>query len=126
MCLLDSVVHWDDRTIRCTATSHRDLSNPLRSSNGLTSVHLCEYGAQAMAVHGGLLALRDSGGRAAPGLLAALREVEFAVGRIDDIAGTLTVAAMQQLVGGTGWLYTFEISVGPRWLARGRVSVIRP
>ena len=54
----------------------------------LRAVHLCEYGAQAMAVHGGLLA-RAAGGRAKPGLLVALRAVELHVARIDDLPGVL-------------------------------------
>lgn len=126
MCLLDSVEAWDDTSIRCITRSHRDLQNPLRSGDRLAALHLCEYGAQATAVHGGLLAQRDYGGKAAPGLLAALREIEFAVERIDDIAGPLTVTARSLVTATGGWLYRFEVSAGKRWLARGRVSVIRP
>lgn len=126
MCLLDAVETWDELGIRCTTLSHRDPENPLRSSDQLAALHLCEYGAQAMALHGGLLARRAHGGKAAPGLLAALREVEFAVDRIDDIAEPLTVIARQQIAGSGGWLYQFEVSAGSRWLARGRVSVIHP
>lgn len=126
MCLLDTIETWDDLEVRCRAVSHHDPQNPLRSGNRLAALHLCEYGAQAMAVHGGLLAQRDSGGSAAPGLLAALREVEFAVDRIDDIEEPLTVVARKQIAWAGGWLYGFEISAGKRWLARGRVTVIQP
>lgn len=120
MCLLDSVEAWDESSIRCTTRSHCDPGNPLRNGDHLTALHLCEYGAQAMAVHGGLLA----GGKAAPGVLAALRDVEFAVNRIDDIDESLTVIARKKIAGPTGGLYEFEISAGSRWLARGRVTVI--
>ncbi len=126
MCLLEAVLVWDAQTIRCSTDSHRDPLNPLRSGNRLAALHLCEYGAQAMAVHGGLLARREHGGKAAPGVLASLREVEFAVDRIDDIDGPLTVVAHKKIAGPTGWLYEFEVDAGTRWLARGRVSVIRP
>ena len=126
MCLLDAVRAWDEQSIHCTTDSHRDPHNPLRSGNRLAALHLCEYGAQAMAVHGGLLARREHGGKAVPGVLAALREVEFAVDRIDDIDGPLTVVAHKKIAGPTGWLYEFEVNAGARWLARGRVSVIRP
>ena len=126
MCLLEAVLAWDEQTIRCSTDSHRDPHNPLRSGNRLAALHLCEYGAQAMAVHGGLLARLEHGGKAVPGVLAALREVEFAVDRIDDIEGPLTVVAHKKIVGPTGWLYEFEVDAGARWLARGRVSVIRP
>lgn len=124
MCLLDAVEHWDDISIRCTTDSHRDPLNPLRSHDRLAALHLCEYGAQAMAVHGGLLARRAHGGKAPPGVLAALREVDFALERVDDIQERLTVIARQQVAGPGGWLYQFEVSAGSRWLARGRVSVI--
>lgn len=126
MCLLDAVQAWDEQTIHCTTNSHCDPGNPLRSGNRLAALHLCEYGAQAMAVHGGLLARREHGGKAAPGMLASLREVAFAVHRIDDIQEPLTVVARKKIAGPTGWLYEFEVTVGARWLARGRVSVIRP
>lgn len=142
MCLLDEVEAWDDLRIRCTARSHRDPRNPLRSGDRLGALQLCEYGAQAMAAHGGLLARRDraapsasagdsnsfsmtpAGARAAPGMLVALRDVEFAVDRVDDLEGVLTVFAHLKVADATGCLYRFEVSIGSRWLARGRVSVI--
>lgn len=126
MCLLGAVHAWDEQSIHCITRSHRDPHNPLRSDGRLAAVHLCEYGAQAMAVHGGLLARREHGGKAVPGMLAALREVAFAVDRIDDIDGPLTVFARKMIAGPAGWLYAFEVNAGARWLARGRVSVIPP
>jgi predicted hotdog family 3-hydroxylacyl-ACP dehydratase len=124
MCLLDAVESWDDTQIRCSTASHRDPLNPLRSGAQLAALHLCEYGAQATAAHGGLLARREHGARAAPGMLVALREVELSVDRVDDIEGPLTVTASVKVAAATGCLYDFEISAGSRRLARGRVSVI--
>src|SRR5258708_1312602 len=92
MSLLDTVVVWDDTRIPLTAISHRDASNPLRSDSQLRALHLCEYGAQAMAVHGGLLAQRD-GAVASPGLLVSLRAVELHITRLDDLPGVLDVHA---------------------------------
>ena len=66
MCLWDEVIDWDARAIRLRAHNHRDPAHPLRSGERLRAVHLCEYGAQAMAVHGGLRA-RAAGGVAQPG-----------------------------------------------------------
>src|SRR5690348_18414697 len=88
MCLLDDVVTWNDTTIHARSDSHRRADNPLRSNDRLRALHLCEYGAQAMAVHGGLSA-RAAGGVAAPGFLVSLRAVELAVARIDDLRGSL-------------------------------------
>src|SRR5688572_6435242 len=56
MCLWEEVVEWDEERIVVRSRGHRDPAHPLRSGDQLHAVHLCEYGAQTMAVHGGLLA----------------------------------------------------------------------
>ena len=56
MSLIDEIVAWDADAIDAIANSHRRADHPLRSDERLRSVHLCEYGAQAMAIHGGLIA----------------------------------------------------------------------
>src|SRR6478735_11080798 len=96
MCLLDTVVAWDAERIHARTASHRRSDNPLRADDRLRSLHLCEYGAQAMAVHGGLLA-RAAGGRAAPGLLVSLRDVELTRAYVDDLTGELDVHAERLL-----------------------------
>lgn len=123
MCLLDEVVAWNESALHARAFSHRDPANPLRSDGRLRGVHLCEYGAQAMAVHGGLLA-RAAGGRAVPGHLVSLRAVELAVARIDDFPGALDVHAERLLAGEAGWQYAFRIEHAGRELASGRAAVI--
>lgn len=123
MCLLDSVTRWDDVTIECRSATHRAADNPLRANGQLAAVHLVEYGAQAMAIHGGLLA-RAQGGVAAPGLLVAVRDVKLGVSRIDDLAADLTVLAKRLVANAGGWLYSFEIDAGDQRLASGRVGVI--
>lgn len=123
MCLLDEVVGWDARAIHMRSQSHRDPANPLRSDGRLRALHLCEYGAQAMAVHGGLVA-RLEGGRAEPGFLVSLRQVELAVERIDDLPGAIEVHA-ERLLGGEGsWQYAFRVEHAGTVLARGRAAVI--
>ena len=84
MCLLDSVIEWDDRSIVCSSNTHRDPENPLRCDGRLSAVHAFEYGAQAAAVHGGLRA-RSVGVTAPPGYLAALRDARLHVMRLDDV-----------------------------------------
>lgn len=76
MCLWQEVVEWDEERIVLRTNGHRDPAHPLRRDGRLHAVHLCEYGAQTMAVHGGLLARRD-GGVAKPGVLVALRGVQL-------------------------------------------------
>lgn len=124
MCLLDRVVDWDDDRIHLVTASHRDRDNPLRSDAVLRAVHLCEYGAQAMAVHGGLLAQR-AGAVAAPGLLVSLRAVKLHVERIDDLPGDLDVHADKLLDAGGSWQYAFHIEHAGQLLAEGRAAVVQ-
>lgn len=60
MVLLDEVVEWDDDHIVCRSHSHQDRDNPLYLSGQLSAVCAIEYAAQAMAVHGSVLARRDA------------------------------------------------------------------
>ncbi len=39
MCLLDSVIEWDDQSIICISNTHRDPANPLRREGQLSAVH---------------------------------------------------------------------------------------
>lgn len=124
MCLLDDVVAWDTVSIHLRTASHRRDDNPLRSDDRLRALHLCEYGAQAMAVHGGLVA-QASGEVARPGYLVSLREVALHVERIDDLAGTLDVHA-ERLLGGDGsWQYRFRVEHRGETLATGRAAVMQ-
>jgi len=123
MCLLDEVVAWDDAAIHARTRSHARRDNPLRSDGQLRAMHLAEYGAQAMAIHGGLLA-RAQGAVAVPGYLVSLRDVELAVARIDDIADALDVHAQRLLAGDGHWQYEFRVEHAGRVLAQGRAAVI--
>ena len=123
MCLWDEVLDWDARTIRLRAHNHRDPTHPLRTGERLRAVHLCEYGAQAMAVHGGLRA-RESGGVAKPGLLVALRGIELHVARIDDLQGPLDCIAEVLIDSDSGWQYAFHIRHADTILAEGRAAVM--
>ncbi|MBV9783133.1 MAG: phosphotransferase [Acidisphaera sp.] len=80
MCLLDRVEEWGEAAIVCSAVSHLDPANPLRRDGRLGIACGIEYGLQAAAVHGALC----DGAAQAPGYLASLRSVRFAVERLDD------------------------------------------
>ena len=123
MCLWDEVRAWDAGTIQVIAHNHRNPAHPLRSDGRLRAIHLCEYGAQAMAVHGGLLA-RASGGSAKPGLLVALRGVGLYVARIDELSGALECRAEMLSDGDAGWQYAFRIEHAGTLLAEGRAAVM--
>jgi predicted hotdog family 3-hydroxylacyl-ACP dehydratase len=56
MCLLERVLAWDAAHIHCLATSHTGAGHPLAHAGTLGMANGIEYAAQAMAVHGALLA----------------------------------------------------------------------
>jgi predicted hotdog family 3-hydroxylacyl-ACP dehydratase len=123
MCLLDEVVSWDARRIHCRSRSHLDPANPLRRDGRLAALHLIEYGAQTMAIHGGLDA-QSRGENAAPGLLVSAREVQLHLEYLDDLPDALELHAEQQLANANGWLYAFRALCGERLLASGRLAVM--
>lgn len=123
MCLLDAVVEHDAMRIHATSASHAQPGNPLRADGRLHAVALCEYGAQAMAAHGALLA-RARGGRAQPGYLVSLREVVLLVEYVDDLPGVLDVFAEQLLDAGGSLQYSFRVEHRGDTLATGRAAVL--
>ena len=123
MCLWDAVVDWDEASIRLRSATHRCADNPLRSDDRLRALHLCEYGAQAMAVHGGLLA-RAEGGAPRAGMLVSLRGVELHVARIDQLAGDLACRAQLLAAGEASQQYAFRIEHEGALLAEGRAAVM--
>ena len=124
MSLLDRVVSWDASTIVAVSTTHRAIGHPLRSNGCLRAVHLCEYGAQAAALHGGLLA-RAAGTVAEPGYLVSLRDVTLACSRIDGLPGDLQIGAELLLQDSGSWQYQFTAVHDAATLASGRLAIIR-
>jgi predicted hotdog family 3-hydroxylacyl-ACP dehydratase len=122
MCLLDGVESWDAQRIVCSTASHRSFDNPLRAHGRLATACGIEYAAQAMAVHGALLAGED--GAVRQGMLASARGVQAQVARLDDIAEDLTIEA--EHVGGdeNNLLYRFSIRAIGRLLLEGRAAVV--
>ncbi|WP_281782156.1 phosphotransferase [Lysobacter auxotrophicus] len=123
MCLWDEVVEFDAQSIRLRAFNHRDVAHPLRHRDRLHAVHLGEYGAQAMAVHGGLLA-RAAGEGVRPGMLVALRDLVLQVDRIDDLPGAIDVHAQCLMADASGSQYRFLITHDGATLASGRAAVL--
>jgi len=123
MCLLDEVVAWDAMHLHAGSASHRRADNPLRADGMLHAVNLCEYAAQAMAVHGALRQ-RDVGGAARPGFLVALREVELKVERIDHLEGRLQVHVECLIAMADSLQYAFRVEHGGEVLASGRAAVM--
>lgn len=123
MCLLDHVESWDETNIICHSNSHLLDSNPLRKNNSLSSVHLLEYAAQAMAVHGGLHD-REQGKKMTEGYLAALRDVNINLCEIDKMQSSLRIEANQILSQGGNMIYNFAVSTDNTDLVTGRATVV--
>lgn len=123
MVLWQSVTAWDDNTLQCRTQTHSDPLNPLRLDARLSSLHLGEYGAQMMAIHGALLARKRDGSKLLPGVLTSLRDFEMQLSHIDNIAAPLIGSAKLLLSSAAGSIYEFEIHADDQQLASGRVSV---
>lgn len=135
MCLLDEVLSWDATRIRCRSTSHRAGDNPLRTHGRLGAACGIEYAAQAMAVHGALIAasaplastvssrLRGSLGNAV-GYLASVRNVALFVERLDDIQSDLIASAECITGDGHSVLYEFAVASAEQPLLSGRASIV--
>src|SRR5713226_3903266 len=121
MCLLHRVDRWDADTIVCSALSHRDADNPLRSQGRLHAVCGVEYAAQAMAVHGSLL-YQAAHDKPSVGFLASVRDLRFFVGRLDQIKGALAIKAhkLNSVQGIT--VYQSEITAAGQNLLAGRIA----
>ncbi len=126
MCLLDEVVSWDSRHIRCRSASHRLADHPLRVQGRLGIACGIEYVAQAMAVHGAIGAERPGGRavRAEVGFLAGLRDVRMHASHLDDIESDLVCEAHRIAGDASTAIYTFRLNAGERPLLSGRATVV--
>lgn len=122
MCLLDTVHAWSEAAIECRALSHTDPDNPLRSHDQLGAAHGIEYAAQAMAVHGALLAGAEGPPR--QGYLTSVRGVNLHVTRLDDLPGELSVRAERLSGDDRNILYQFSVAHEGRCLLEGRAAVV--
>lgn len=122
MCLLHSVRAWSESAIECSAISHTDAANPLRAHGQLGAAHGIEYAAQAMAVHGALLAGADGPPR--QGYLTSVRGVSLHAPRLDDLPGELDVRAERLSGDDRNILYLFSVSHQGRCLLEGRAAVV--
>ena len=122
MCLLDAVLEWSETAITCRAISHTQPNNPLRAADRLGAANGVEYAAQAMAIHGALLANSDDQPR--QGYLTSVRSVQLHVARLDDLTGELKVHAERLSGDANNILYQFSLSHDARCLLEGRAAVV--
>ena len=123
MRMITDVREWNASGIVCESTTHHDPANPLRIDGVLPAVCGLEYGAQAMAAHGALLAARHQKPRV--GYLAAAHELALYCDRLDDAPGPLQIRASCLLSGANHVAYEFSIRCASRAvLIEGRASVV--
>lgn len=121
--MIERVVRWDRDSIVTATTRHRAADNPLRKDGRLAAVHLAEFGAQAMAIHGGLLTTAD-GGLPRPALLVSVRDLALARDYIEHLPGELEVTARLLLASAGGFQYSFDVYSAGELIAGGRVAAM--
>ena len=122
MCLLHAALEWNEQRIVCEAIGHGAPEHPLRARGRLGAAVGVEYAAQAMAVHGALLA-----SEATPvnqGYLTSVRDLKLYVDRLDDLPGTIRVSAERLSGDARLVLYRFELEHRGVCLLAGRASVV--
>lgn len=129
MCLLDLVLEWDDNRICCQTSSHLAPNHPLMANGRLGAACGVEYAAQAMAVHGALIAenMVDGNTGCAPpraGYLVSVRNVTLHVERLDAIAGPLTANAQRITGDDNTVLYSFTVQSEVQILLSGRAVLV--
>jgi predicted hotdog family 3-hydroxylacyl-ACP dehydratase len=122
MCLLDSVETWSADAITTFTMAHQRADNPLREHDGLPATVGIELAAQAMAIHGGLLA-REQSVVIRPGYLAAVRDVMCSVARLDNIPNLLEVCATRLAGDTVSLMYAFTVRAGHQTLMTGRAII---
>jgi predicted hotdog family 3-hydroxylacyl-ACP dehydratase len=123
MCLLDTVEDWNEAGITCLSARYAAADNPMRRADGtLGTASAIEIAAQAMAVHGRLMAPKDGPPR--PGFLVALRDVAARAATLPPGIGPLTVNARRIMGDARGATYAFTVmAAGDAWLT-GRATVL--
>lgn len=122
MCLVDKVVSWDARSIRCLTTRHRSRDNPLKRADGkIGAICAVEFGAQAMALHGRLVT--NTSGAPMPGFLASVRDVRIHA-RFLEVVEDIVIDAALLMGDGRGATYSFALSTVAGKLASGRATVV--
>ena len=121
MCLLDRVLDWDERHIRCAARSHREADHPLRERGGLPVWAGIEYAAQAAAVHGALLLAAE---QPRAGVLGKLRNVRPGCEWLDRIASELVFGATLLHRDPSGGIYAFEAHAESALVLQGQFTLM--
>ena len=123
MCLLDGVVSWDAHSVLCLSHRYSDRDNPMRRGDGSLGMTTgIEIAAQAMAVHGHLVA--GPSARPTRGYLASVRDVVLHAGRLDATLGDLMIEAELLMGDMKSASYRFALTRNGADLLSGRAIVL--
>jgi predicted hotdog family 3-hydroxylacyl-ACP dehydratase len=126
MCLWQEIVACDEDSICCRTRTHLLSDHPLKVFGALSLSALVEYGAQAIAVHGGVLAYQQAAA-ATPqaGFIASVRGVKF--DRWNPSTAFLTVKARVLLADEASKHYAFSLyDADANQICSGRIMVVHP
>jgi predicted hotdog family 3-hydroxylacyl-ACP dehydratase len=121
--MIERVVRWDAGGIVAATTRHRAADNPLRRDGRLAAVHLVEFAAQAVAIHGGLRNAAD-GKPPQPGLLVSVRDVQTTRDHIEDLPEEIEIEARALMINDASWQYAFNVIHAGAIIASGRVAAM--
>ena len=123
MVLIDALLDHDSTKLRCRANTGPLEDHPLARQGYLPATALAEYAAQAMAVHGSLLADGDEPAR--QGQLVALSALDLHCAALDRAAELLI--EVERIGGsGSGEVYEFQVAANNELLARGQATIMFP
>ena len=121
MALIARVLHWDAEHLDAEADAP-GTAHPLLRDGRLHALHACEYGAQAAAVHGALLARAGLAEHAPAGLLAALRGVRLQPQWV-SLTQPLRIEVRRQSALPAAVQYRFLVWQGNAALAQGQALI---
>jgi predicted hotdog family 3-hydroxylacyl-ACP dehydratase len=122
MFLLDGVLRWDEASITCRASSHREPGHPMAEEGRLGAACAVEYASQAMAAHGALMKGEHEPAKA--GFLVAVRDVVLNRAWLHTLSADLLIEANRVMGDEMRVIYEFRVSAGGESVAQGRATVI--
>lgn len=125
MSLIDRVLSWDDNELQCESRRHFNRENPLAEQGHLGTACLLEYGAQAAAIHAGLV-WRESGSTTAiskekPAYVAVVKDMVLACAEVPSATQTIICHIQRELVTEQGAIYHMRLANEQLELLRARI-----
>lgn len=124
MSLLDQVISWDNDTIKCRSAAHLRCDNPLLKNGKLATVILVEYGAQAAAVHAGLL--KSGMGEKRAAYLGSVKKLTLGKQWLEAADTELLITANCEMHSPGGAIYEFTAHSNEQLIAKAKLILIQP